>query len=433
MRNLGTVIAFTYRNRLRSRPFIVTLVILAILITVGINLPYLISKMSSNTAVKIGMIETGNLPKIMQSYYREQPSFGIQIVLYHDLGSVRADEKKLNALVQQGTLQGYLELQSISSQSFPNVIYKSNQSLVHGSEFASTLQGSLQAVKTGLIVKKLGLTSAQLQDLNTPVNVTPIKISALSNGSSGSANQTQSQLVMMTVLEYVFLFLLFFAITMSGTLIASEITSEKSSRVMEILITSVSPLEQMFGKIIGMGLIGLTQVFIVIVIGVLNLSLPENHQFLLSQFHISLQDLPLSLILYLLFFYLTGYFLYATLFATVGSMVSRVEDLGQVQMPITFLLMIGFYVGIFGLQAPSSTLQTVMSFIPFFSPFIMFLRIGLTNPPAWQIAISIALLLATIVFIGWLSAQIYRTGVLMYGKRPSIKELRRAMRSMKAR
>nr|WP_313778267.1 ABC transporter permease [Paenibacillus larvae] len=113
-------------------------------------------------------------------------------------------------------------------------------------------------------------------------------------------------------------------------------------------------------------------------------------------------------------------------------MVSRTEELGQAVMPVMFLVIISFFIASFGMQNPNSTLVTVMSFIPFFSPLIMFLRIGLSDPALWEILISIGIMFASIGILAWLSAKIYRAGVLMYGKRPSFKELRKAMKSFNA-
>lgn len=199
---------------------------------------------------------------------------------------------------------------------------------------------------------------------------------------------------------------------------------------MELLITSVSPLKQMFGKIVGMFLVGLIQITIYVLVIIVNVKLPHNDK-MLGEFNIDLTQIDPMLLLYSVLFYLTGYFLFATLFAAVGSIVSRTEDLGQAVLPITMLSLAGFYISIFSISSPDSVLVKVSSFVPFFSPFVMLLRLGLTDPPVWQVWTSIAILLVTIYASVWVSAKIYRTGVLMYGKRPSFKELRKAMKAYK--
>jgi len=224
--------------------------------------------------------------------------------------------------------------------------------------------------------------------------------------------------------------MLFMAVMITGQLIATEITAEKSSRVMEIIVTSVSPLKQMWGKILGTFLVAMIQIVVLVGALVANLTLPHNTD-ILKSFGFDLSSIDPLLLVYAVFFYLAGFFLYATLFAAVGSIVSRTEDLGQAVMPITMLTLVGFYIAMFGLNQPDSTLMVVCQYIPFFSPFLMFLRIGLAEPAWWEIALSIGILIASILAIGWLSAKIYRVGVLMYGKRPSMKEIVKAMKAYK--
>jgi len=258
-----------------------------------------------------------------------------------------------------------------------------------------------------------------------------VQISTSEGAGSMGQGKTASQQAMDIGLVYVILFMLFMAIMITGQMIASEITAEKSSRVMEILITSVSPLKGMFGKIFGMFLVGLTQISVYIIVIVVNMTLPHNLD-TLKDMNISLSEVDPVLLVYAIIFYLLGYFLFATMFAAVGSIVSRTEDLGQAVLPITMLSLAGFYICMFGgLNNPNTMLIKVASFIPFFSPYAMVTRLGLSNPPYWQVWISIAALAVSIVIVGWLAAKIYRAGVLMYGKRPSIKELRKAMRAYK--
>ncbi|MGV2644575.1 ABC transporter permease, partial [Clostridium perfringens] len=127
--------------------------------------------------------------------------------------------------------------------------------------------------------------------------------------------------------------------------------------------------------------------------------------------------------------YILGYFLYAMLYAAIGSIVSRTEDLGHAVMPITMLSLVAFYIAIFSLSAPNSMLMKVSTYIPFISPTTILVRIGLGSIPFWEILLSLAILIVSILVFGWLAAKIYRTGVLMYGKRPTFKELRKAMKA----
>ncbi|MFH0071115.1 ABC transporter permease, partial [Peribacillus sp. NPDC056705] len=166
-----------------------------------------------------------------------------------------------------------------------------------------------------------------------------------------------------------------------------------------------------------------------VVIGV-NVMLPHNVG-ALQDLNLDITAVDPMLLIFGLIFYILGYFLYAVLFAAVGSIVSRTEDLGQAVMPITMLSLVAFYIAIFTLGTPDATILKVSSYIPFLSPTTILVRIGIGDAPMWEILASLAILIVSILIFGWLAAKIYRTGVLMYGKRPTLKELRKAMKAYK--
>ena len=143
----------------------------------------------------------------------------------------------------------------------------------------------------------------------------------------------------------------------------------------------------------------------------------------------SLFDMPADGLFYTILFFLLGFFLYAFFYGAVGSLVSRIEDVNTSILPVTFLYMAGFLVSMVNLVNPKGIVVRVFSFIPFFSPMCMFLRIIMTSVPMWEIALSIAILIATILLTGYIAAKIYRVGVLMYGKPPKIKELIKVLRT----
>ena len=290
-----------------------------------------------------------------------------------------------------------------------------------------TLTNMLTVIKTQWIVKD-SLSDEQALQLNQPVSFESIKLNA--NGEIDQGEQKDGSEGVSIIVSMVLIVLFFFTNTMTGNMIASEVTQEKSSRIMEILITSVSPMAQMFGKIIGMFLLGLFQILVFLIVIAVNLAMPQNSSALKAlDIDVSMIDpvvVGLGLLLYVL-----GYFLYATLFAAVGSIVSRTEDLGQAIMPITMMSLVAFYIPFFSISTPDSLLVKIAGYIPFFAPTTMLLRLGVGEYYWWELAISIAILLVSIVVFGWLSAKIYRTGVLMYGKLPSMKEIVKAMKAYK--
>ncbi|XEC94094.1 ABC transporter permease [Paenibacillus tarimensis] len=427
MSNFWTVVGFTVRNKIRAKAFIITTVVLAVILSIAVNLPYIIALFSKDEVTKVGYIAgyTDEVAQPLQKHFEAMEEPSLVLVSYEDAGSLEANERALKQAIEQGDIKGYILFEANEATGFPSVIYKSEDLLAGGT--AGELSNALQVVKMELVVQTADLTEEQKTILFSPLEFSTAQISVTNAEDSG---KTMAQRGLAMGFVYAMMIVLFMGIFITSQLIATEITAEKSSRVMEILVTSVTPLKQMFGKIFGMFLVGLLQIGVYVAIFILNISLPHNNE-LLSSINIDFGQIDPMLYVYAVLFYLSGYFLYSTLFAAIGSIVSRTEDLAQALMPITFLAMGGFYIGIFGMSAPNATFVEVTSYIPFFSPFAMFLRVGLTDPPTWQILLSLGLLFASILVFGWLSAKIYRTGVLMYGKRPSFKELRKAMKAYK--
>lgn len=277
-------------------------------------------------------------------------------------------------------------------------------------DIPNKLKKALQQLKSAQATQQLGLTSEQIASIYEPVT---FHKAALEKGA-----KTEKELNQARTLVYALLFVIYFSVIMYGTMIAMEIATEKSSRVMEILISSVSPVKQMFGKILGVALLSLTQYAILGAVGYFSLKSAGNDTAGPGDFFsaLSLDAVPVATVIYAVIFFILGYLLYATLFAMLGSLVSRTEDTQQLMAPVTLGLVAGFYIAIFGLSSPESPLVVVTSFIPFFSPMIMFLRVGLVAIPFWQVGLSIVILIATIGLFVWIGTRVYRGGVLMYGK-----------------
>ncbi|MFB5676553.1 ABC transporter permease [Paenibacillus terreus] len=434
MNKMGTVIGFTFRQKARTKSFIWTTIILALLLTIAMNIPYLISIFKGDESgttdgkepVQIGLIanEYTTAAEELEQYSSTQSVTPVKWTLYpgtddHGLKTAIADEK----------VKGYVELvKPEGGGMFPLVRYTSVDD-EPSQDVISLLQSGLQKAKAKAVAGDT-LSAEQLAQITEPVAIDSKEISsAEAGGTDGAAAEAEVGGINYAVI-YVLMILFFTSAMMTGNMIAAEVTAEKSSRVMEILITSVAPLTQMFGKIIGIFFVGLLQIFVFALVVGGNLMLPHNEA-VLSGFNMRLNELNYEVLIYGLIFYILGYFLYGVLFAAVGSIVSRTEDLGQAVMPITMLSLVAFYIGIFNISASDNMLVKVASYIPFTSPTVMLLRIGLDRAAAWEIWISLALLVVAILVFGWVAAKIYRTGVLMYGKRPTIKELRKAMKAYK--
>lgn len=244
-------------------------------------------------------------------------------------------------------------------------------------------------------------------------------------------------------------YLLFMFIIIYGNMIMRSVIEEKTSRIIEVIISSVKPIQLMLGKIIGTSLAGITQFVIWLVLGsvlmtvaslILGIDLAEMQtpqQQLVEQamenpeVNMQLQNvftaffnLPLAnLIIAFIMFFIGGYLLYSSLYAAIGAAVDNETDTQQFMLPIIMPLILAVYIGIFTvIEDPHGTVSTVFSFIPLTSPVVMLMRIPF-GVPLWQQVVSLLILVGTFIFTVWLAAKIYRVGILMYGKKPSYKEL----------
>lgn len=218
---------------------------------------------------------------------------------------------------------------------------------------------------------------------------------------------------------FAFVMILYITILLYGNTIMRGIIQEKTSRVIEVLLSSTNPFQLMAGKILGLGSVGLTQYLIwsLFGIGILlygSLFMPTSTDWF---------NFSPTIFMYFVLYFILGYFLFATLYAGVGAITNNEQEAQQLSMPIVFsliipLLMIGFLV-----KNPDSAVATILSLIPFFSPILMFTRINLSSPSFIEIWGSILILIATILFFIWIVARIYRIGILMYGKKPKLPEI----------
>ncbi|WP_062059726.1 ABC transporter permease [Aquimarina longa] len=243
-------------------------------------------------------------------------------------------------------------------------------------------------------------------------------------------------------------YLLMMFIIIYGNMVMRSVIEEKSNRIIEIIISSVKPMELMMGKILGTSFAGILQFFIWVVLGSIlltvgllffNIDLDQNNiQEALNtiqktqggmmanaaEFLIEIKGLPLgTLVLSFLVYFIGGYFLYSSIYAAIGAAVDNETDSQQFMLPVILPLMLGIYVGFFSvIENPHGTVSTIFSMIPLTSPIVMLMRIPF-GVRWWEVLISICLLIASIVFITWLAGRIYRVGILMYGKKITYKEL----------
>ena len=228
-------------------------------------------------------------------------------------------------------------------------------------------------------------------------------------------------------LAYIVGGIIYATVLLYGNAVLSAVVEEKTTRVSEVLFSSIRPFPLLLGKLLGVSLVALTQLGIWLLASVL-LSLYGAGMLMASGAEFSLPRIAPEVYVYLILFFLVGYFVYSACYALVGSMVTTTQEGTGLAMPITFMFVLAFILTTPVIRNPNSTFSVLMSLIPFFSPIIMLLRIMTETPPFWQIALALLIGFATAACLIWLSARIYRIGMLMYGKRATIPEVMRWVR-----
>ncbi|MBR3837979.1 MAG: ABC transporter permease [Clostridia bacterium] len=227
---------------------------------------------------------------------------------------------------------------------------------------------------------------------------------------------------------YIMIFALYMVILLYGQMVAMSVATEKSSRAMELLITSAKPINMMFGKVLAACTAGLIQLVAIFGSALLFYNMNKSY-WGENEIIDSIFNIPPELFVYMLIFFLLGFLIYAFLYGAISSTVSKLEDINTAVQPVTYLFLFGFMVVMFSMSSGSvdNVLMQICSYLPFTSPMAMFTRIAMSTVPWYEIAISIGILIASTFGIGILSAKIYRVGVLMYGTSPKIGSIIKAV------
>lgn len=260
-------------------------------------------------------------------------------------------------------------------------------------------------------LSEFGLTEEQIAEIQSSVAVPEYKI----------VGNDQAQSFLYT---YILLFMLYISVIAYGQMIAQSVATEKSSRAMELLITSAKPESLIFGKVLGTGCAGISQMVTVLLWSVICYKI--NAPFWKENFFVtSIFDMPLKLVCYTAVLFVPGFFIYAFLYGSLGSLASKMEDIGPLTGPLTMIMAGTFMVPIICISSGNvdTAVMKILSFIPFCSPMAMFARIAMSTVPPIQIAISIIILIASDIGIGYIAVLIYKRGILMYGKPPKLMQV----------
>jgi ABC-2 type transport system permease protein len=281
----------------------------------------------------------------------------------------------------------------------------------------------LKSAVVGLRLEKsnLGLDRKTLDGIMKPVDMGTFQVSATGPAKKKGFLQTWFG-------TFAFVMVLYMSLLLYGIAVMRGILEEKSSRVMEVLLGSLTPDQLMTGKIVGIGLVGLTQMGIyVVTAGALRAYFAAQQA--AAEWTSALDAFSPMKMMWFVVFYLLGYFMYTALFAAIGAVCNTEQEAQNLQTPVVMCLVVPMMLAFFFVNNPDSTVAVVVSLIPLFTPMIMYMRISVLTPPLWQIGLSILLMLGMIWLLFKGTAKIFRIGVLMYGKRPTIPEILRWARS----
>lgn len=411
MSKFWTIVGHTYFSRIKSKSFIITTIITLAIIIGMANLPAIIDMFSGDEeSDRVLVIDESG---IYGDYLQEDGIGGDAGI---DFENFEGTEEAAREAVVNEQYDGLLVITADENNLLQGRYY-ANRISEMGEQ--NEIEQVLQQLKVMIGTQQAGIDQATLETIYAPVSLQMEQLDA-SARTAEEMNQSRG-------LVYAMLFILYMTVLVYGQMIATDVATEKSSRVMELLISSAPPITHMFAKIVGIAFLGLTQV--IILLGGGYVAIQANKDSMAGEFFdvMGLTNNDPVIYIYAVVFFLLGYFLYATLAAMLGSLVSRIEDVNQLVTPMIMVIVIAFVLAMFGLNMPDSTLITVTSYIPFFAPMIMFLRIGMLNIPFWEIGLSVGILLLTIVLFAALAARVYKGGVLMYGKSGSLKDLKRAI------
>jgi ABC-2 type transport system permease protein len=326
--------------------------------------------------------------------------------------SVDQIRNELNERIKAENLDAYLIVPAnLDAKDATFELFSRNSSdFVSENVIADALNDSVRSER----LAKANISEEKLKELGAK-----IKLETKSVDKSGEVKESKSNLFFV---GFGIAFLLYITITIYGTSIMGAVLEEKETKIAEILFSSAKPFELMLGKLVGVGLAGLTQVAIWTFSALILLT----YGVLLSGMGGMLGSVPVIspiFVGYFFLFFVLGFFLFSTLFALIGSIVTTQQEGGQFTLPPIMLLMVGLYSVIPIVRDPNSTFSTIVSMVPFVSPIAMPVRILTEAPPFWQIGLSILLNMLTIAALVWVAARVYRIGMLMYGKRATIPEV----------
>ena len=405
MKDLKTVIAFSIKDMVKRKSFIISTLIILVLIVIGFNIPNIMNAIVGDNEdageAKLLIVDSTNVFEgTLPSLNYMELGYNVQVanndVSFEDIKS-RIENKDIDeAIIIAQKEDGTYTLRYIV------------ENMTQVASVPEDLVNAINALYTNLQISKLGLTEEQMASLSPNFEFT--------------IEQTEEQEVSGNLFVIMMLsIVLFYAIYFCAYQVSSSITTEKTSKIMETLVTSTSPRTIVLGKTIGIGIVGLIQICVIVGVALISAKAFLDPELLNSVLDMSMMT-PYLAIMTIVYFIL-GYFAYALLYALTGSTVSKPEDIQSANTPVAILAVVGFYLSYFTMMNPTSELNQFAAIFPISSPFCMPFRIMMGIASTSEIILSIVVLAITILIIAQVAIKIYSNAILNYGTRMTFKDI----------
>lgn len=414
------IIKREYLTRVKTKGFLIGTFLLPVMMFAMMMMPaFFMSRAGKSAQDKIAIVDqTGRLgEKLIDSFADAKNSKGEQrfsVQIYAVENGLESTKNELNSQVTSGELNGYIVLPPDIFENNNFDMYTKN---VGNFEFVDRVKGIVSYNVRAIRLQDSGFDVKDIDELNKWVNVTTFKV-----GEEGSMEQRPEVSFLYSLLMGMILYMM---LLLYGQFVVRSIIEDKNSRVIEVIISSVKPSQFMAGKVIGLGATGLTQflIWIATFLIIATYGLTMAQVFAPDMNQLPIPEVSSMVLAGFCIYFLLGYFFYAAIGAAIGSMVNSDSEAQSYQWIMIFPIIISFFLMFAINNSPDSLFATIMSFIPFFTPILMFARILNEAAPMWQVALSIVTMGLSVWGMIWLSGRIFRVGILMYGKKPNLPEV----------
>lgn len=419
MNKLWIIFKREYLTRVKTKGFLIGTILMPIFIIVVSLGPGLLMSIRSEKTKHISVVDlSGIVYQDLVTTLNDTTSSGKRL---YEFSQIQATPDELSTIkttlsqsVDNNEIDGYFVIPLAVIEKNETEFYAKN---VSNFDQNRIYQNAISRIITNYRLKQSNLNPQLIHDLTKRINLRTFKVT---HGGKEQEDQGLSFLV-----TFIMVFFLYFALILYGAFVMRSVYEEKLSRVVEVVISSCKPFQLMAGKVLGVGAVGLTQYFIwagvVALLTIYGTTIIKI--FSVNANNFSIPTVPISVLIYFVIFFVLGYLLFATLYAGFGAMVNSDQDAQQFQFPVITIIIFAFILSFYIIKNPTSDLSRIVSLIPFLSPITMFTRIAVQTPSFGEILLSISILIATIVVLIWVAGKIFRVGILMYGKRPTLPEI----------